>query len=56
MVGEVTLKDEKCKKCPLIRLSVRTLYVDDIPVYHTLICEHEEACERMEYICEKEKQ
>ena len=58
MVGEVTLKEERCKDCPLAKFSISTLYSDDKPIFHAVICEHERACCRMEYIhaIEKESQ
>lgn len=52
MIGKIIFDEEsKCQNCPLANLRIDTLYSDNRAILHTVVCEHEAACNRIEYIC-----
>ena len=51
MIGRLVFDDgDRCKECPIADLRVETLYSDNRVALHIVMCSHEAACSRTEYI------
>ena len=53
MIGKIIFDEgSKCQNCPLAVLRIDTLYSDNRVILQNVVCQHEAACNRIEYICE----
>ena len=57
MIGRIEFDDgDRCKDCPIADLRVETFYGGNRKTIHIVMCEHEAACSRTEYITKFNKE